>query len=353
VGAAGEVLVEGHYVGTLDGFRFAPDPGVAARASDGRGGRDAGRSVRAAALRALGGPIRRRIEQLEGDEDDAFALSADGGIDWRGAPVGRLRAGADALSPRVEPLASDLLEADGMARLRARLERFVRFRLRALLGPLFAVEDPRFSGAARGLLYQVSEALGALPRRRAAAQVNALSRDDRTMLAGLGLCFGRESVYFPRLLRAKPMALRALLWSLDAGRSPVPAPPFGRPSFLREADVPDAFYAASGYRLLGPRAVRIDILERLAMQAGRLARREVVVVETDLAGLVSCGRGDVAALLAALGYRLEPGEEGPRLRPDPRRRGRDRGDRSSAARPAGDREVHSPFAVLSELRKVR
>jgi ATP-dependent RNA helicase SUPV3L1/SUV3 len=353
VGAAGEVLVEGHYVGMLDGFRFAPDPGVAQ--AGGGGGRDAGRSVAAAAVRALGAPIRRRILQLEADADAAFGLDDDGGVRWQDAPVGRLHAGAHVLEPRVEPLSSDLLEADGKARLKARLDRFVRAHLRRGLAPLFAAADDDLSGPARGLLYQVGEALGALPRHRAAAQIEALSRGDRAVLSARGLRFGRESIYFPRLSKPRPMMLRALLWSVHTGNGPPPRLPLGRPSVSRDAAVPEALYAASGYRLLGPRAVRIDMVERLAAHADRLARREEALVETDLAGLIGCARGEVAALLAALGYRIEPGGTGLRLRADPRLRGRPR-DRTRGSRSAGQppsADGHSPFAALQVLRSAR
>jgi ATP-dependent RNA helicase SUPV3L1/SUV3 len=347
VNSAGEVLVEGHFVGMLEGFRFAPDPSV----TGGRGARDAGRSVTAAAVRALGDPIRRRIDQLEADVDDAFMLDGEGGIRWRGALVARLRSGRDMLAPRVEPVASDLLGAEAKLRVVARLTRWLRLHLRRVLAPLFAARETALSGPARGLLYQIAEALGSLPQRRAATQIAALPREDRKALAQCGLRLGRESIYYPRLLKHEAMALRALLWSVHGGVEPVAGIPLGRPSLSRHIGTPEAFYEAAGYRVLGERAVRVDIVEQVTAQALRLARKGTLAPAMTLARLLGCADDALASPLFALGYRLEASEAGVRLHPAPRGRRpsprrREGGDKSA-------RESQSPFAALEMLRSAR
>ncbi|MGE5442557.1 MAG: helicase-related protein [Bacteroidota bacterium] len=347
VDPSGEVHVEGHFVGVLDGFRFAPDPSV----TGGRGARDAGRSVTAAAVRALGDPIRRRIEQLEADVDDAFTLDDEGGIRWRGALVARLRPGKDVLAPRVEPLASDLLGAEAKLRVVARLTRWLRLHLRRVLAPLFAAGDSALSGPARGLLFQTAEALGSLPRRRSATQIAALAREDRRALAQSGLRLGRESLYYPGLLKPEALALRALLWSVHGGVEPIPRISLGRPSLSRQSGTPRAFYEAVGYRVLGERAFRVDIVEQVSAQARRLAGQGTPASSTMLVRLLDCGDDELAPALAALGYRLEASEVGVRFRvlsrrrrPSQRRRGD--GDKNT-------RDSQSPFAALEALRSAR
>ncbi len=212
VGAGGDVRVEGHFVGTLEGFRFAPDPSVSGSAGD------AGRSGTAAAVRALAAQIRQRVSQLEADDDNAFALAADGMIAWRKEAVGQLHRGSDVLSPRVEPLASDLLGGEARERLRRRLALFATARLRARLAPLYRAREATVAGAAaRGLLWQLAESLGMLPRRSARSQIAALSRSDRQALAAAGVRLGHEAVWIPRLLKPEAMALRGLLYWLQAG----------------------------------------------------------------------------------------------------------------------------------------
>jgi ATP-dependent RNA helicase SUPV3L1/SUV3 len=346
VSPAGEVHVEGHFVGILEGFHFAPDPAV----TGGLGPRDAGRSVKAASIRALGEQIRRRLDDFEADGDDCFALDHEAGIRWRGALVARLRAGKDVLAPRVEPLPSDLLKADAKLRVVAKLTRWLRLHLRHVLEPLFAARETPLSGSARGVLYQTAEALGSLPYHRAATQIAALGREDRKALARSGLRLGYESIYYPGLLRPKAMALRALLWSVHGGVAPVTGLPLGRPSLPWRTGTPEAFYEAIGYRVLGARAVRVDIVEQVSAQALRLAKQGTPRPPAELARLLGCGVEHLAPSLAALGYRIEASEAEVRLFVAPRPQ------RFSSRRRQGakvSRQSHSPFAALEVLRSAR
>src|SRR5262249_53127464 len=75
VGGPGEVKVEGHYVGRLEGFRFRPDQAAKGEET---------RTLIAAANRVLRGEIAARSRQLAEASDDEFALAPDGGVQWRG-----------------------------------------------------------------------------------------------------------------------------------------------------------------------------------------------------------------------------------------------------------------------------
>ncbi len=86
----GEVVVEGHPVGHVEGFGFVPDP-----MSEG----EARRLVLRAARRALRAEMPLRVGRLEGEPDTGLAWLADQRITWAGAPVARLRPGPDALPP--------------------------------------------------------------------------------------------------------------------------------------------------------------------------------------------------------------------------------------------------------------
>ncbi|MBK8176905.1 MAG: disulfide oxidoreductase [Rhodospirillales bacterium] len=348
VSGEGDVRVEGHFVGKLDGFRFTIDPSVTRS-----GTREAGRAITTAAMRALSTPIRRRLEQLETDDDDAFCLADDGGILWHGALVGRLSRGADSLAPGIEPFGGDLLEGNARLRLCARLVRFVHARLRQTLAPLFPSDhDGEMSGAARGLLFQVAEALGALPRAQLTIPPAALAASDRKALAARGLHFGHDWLYFASLLKARPMATRALLWRIHAGAS-VPAAParLGKVSLAAPAGVPAAYWSATGYRRFGARAVRIDAVERLSAHARRRARDGRTVILADFARPLGCSAADLPEILRAIGYRMTTAEDGTRLVAvtRPRRASHHRAAADGAQRPSG----HSPFAALETLRSAR
>src|SRR3546814_10320135 len=80
-------------------------------------------------------------------------------------------------------------------------------------------------GAARGLAFQLREALGSMPRRRASAQIAALSPEDRKKLRSLRIRLGMESVFMPDLLKPRAVAVRAVLWGAANGDAAYPAPP--------------------------------------------------------------------------------------------------------------------------------
>jgi ATP-dependent RNA helicase SUPV3L1/SUV3 len=291
VSADGEVLVQGLRAGLLEGFRFRPDREV----------RESSRGLLAAANRALRGLARERVEALEREEDSGFALGPGAELLWRGTGVARLIAGECALSPQVEVLASDLLDPPLRERVRRRLASWLEAHLRGVLGPLFTLRDGAPAGAARGLAFALTEGLGAVARRTVARQVAVLTPADRQELSRLGVTTGRLAVFLPALLRPEAMRLRARLFSNRAGR-PAEAGPDGPPSVPCDPRQASAFYLACGYLPAGPRAVRLDRLERAAAVASRLSREGAFVPPRDLASILGCRPDQVPAVLTAIGY---------------------------------------------------
>ena len=349
ISAAGEVMVEGHVIGTMQGFRFIGDltPRGAGTVAE-----EAKRMIQAAAERSLRGDIESRLAKLESDPDVAFSLADDAHLLWHGAPVALLQPGAEVLAPRIEPLPSDLLPTEGRERLRRRLGRWLAAHLQRALPSLYLARDAILSGPARGLVFQLSEALGSLSRPQAEIQVAAIDDRDRQTLKGLGLRIGRESVWFTDLLKPAAIRVRGLLWSVHQGRPPAAVPPPGLVSMPAKADTERDFYAACGYRTVGPRAIRIDMLERLAANAAALARSGSFLAPAQFATMLGCPRSDLPAILGGLGYRAETAEDGLRFQRAPRRRpdgSRPRGRR----KPKPHSDPHSPFASLKALKSSR
>ena len=335
----GEVKVEGHFVGRLDGFRFAPD-----RDADAVGGR----TLLAAANRVLRGEIAARARELAAAIDGEFALGPDGMVLWRGGAVGRLTPGEHALAPKVEALPGDFLEGHLREAVRQRLARFVAASIERGLSAVFRAREAELGGPARGLVFQLGEALGCLPAREIAALRGALGPADRKALARLGVRLGTESVYFDALLKPKAAALKGLLWAVRSGGA-VPAVPGGSAA-PRDPAVAEAAYAAMGYRVLGPRVLRADRLERLAVAVRRSARQGPFAPSAELAALAGCAVGELAAVLPPLGYRAaSDGGEGALFRARSRGYAASRRDARQGEAPRAD----SPFAKLRDLRLKR
>jgi ATP-dependent RNA helicase SUPV3L1/SUV3 len=125
----------------------------------------------------------------------------------------------------------------------------------------------------------------------------------------------------------------------------IPSPPEpGRVSLRAEPGLSAAYYAAAGYGLAGPLAIRIDILERMIGELRRLAHNGRFTVPAELLNLAGCGPDDMAGVLAALGYRREETPDGPRFAPPDKRGKRPRKTRRDGQR----RDADSPFAKLKD-----
>ena len=334
VSASGEVRVEGAYVGRLDGLRFLPD------AIDGI----EMRMVNTAANRVLRGEIASRARLLSTDADQAFTIDATGALRWRGGVVGRLAAGERMLAPRVEAIGGDFIEGDIREKIRQRLAAFVRAEIERRLAPLFAISALPLGSVARGLAFQLADALGNLPAAEMVRQVAALDRADRAALSRNGVRFGAETVYVEPLLRPDAVRFRALLWAVRFGRTPPALPGVRRLAKAIETDpsLPLSFYAAIGFFAANGLALRADRIERLAATARELSRLGPFAADDRLAAIAGVETAALRRVLTALGYRavISGGLEAFVARP---RRRRD----ISAARPPG--EGH-PFAKLQELK---
>src|SRR5712675_1361099 len=135
ISKSGEVVVEGHAIGRLDGFMFTPDASSA--------GSDA-KALAGAAQKALAGEIDARATRLAQAPDGQFVLATDGAIRWIGQPVGKLLAGEEVLKPRVRIIADEHLTGPSRDLVQARLDLWVKAHIEKFLGPLLqllAAED--------------------------------------------------------------------------------------------------------------------------------------------------------------------------------------------------------------------
>jgi ATP-dependent RNA helicase SUPV3L1/SUV3 len=319
IGKTGEVIVEGHVIGRLDGFTFAPDAAEA--------GSDA-KALQATAQKALAGEIDARAEKLSAAPDDQFVLTSDGTIRWTGDAVAKLTAADDALHPRIRIISDERLSGAPREAVQTRLDLWLKTHIEKLLGPMFELgkaED--ITGIARGIAFQLIEALGVLERAKIAAEMKDLDQPSRASLRKYGVRFGAYHIYFPALLKPAARALASLLWALKLDNVDMSAlsgaqhlAGSGRTSFPVDKQLDRDAYRVLGYRQCGERAVRVDILERLAdLIRPALAWREAspgekpagafdgrgFVVTQAMTSLTGSAGEDFASILRALGYRME------------------------------------------------
>lgn len=319
ISPAGTVTVEGHHVGELQGFRFTADQSAA--------GED-GKAVRAAAQKALAAEFEARADKFSSAGNSDFALASDGVLRWIGAPVGTLTSSDDPLKPRVILLADEQLTGPARDKVAARAERFVNHQIESLLKPLVDLKNAdQLTGIARGIAFRLVENFGLVNRRDIADDMKALDQDGRAALRRLGVRFGAYHIFIPALVKPAPASLTTLLWALanDGKEKPgfgdvVHALAQGRTSVLVMPDFDPNFFRLAGYRVLGRRAVRVDILERLAdlirpaltWRAGTGKRPDgaydgaAFIVTPPMMSILGATADDIEEILKGLGYRAEP-----------------------------------------------
>ena len=318
ISSAGAVLVEGHHVGELQGFRFTADQSA--------GGEDA-KAVKAAAQKALGAEYESRADRFAAGANADIALGSDGTLRWIGAPIATLVSGDDPLRPRVVLLADEQLTGQARDKVAARAERFVNYQIDTLLKPLVDLKGAdSILGIGRGIAFQLVENFGILNRRDIADDVKSLDQEGRAALRRLGVRFGAYHIFVPALLKPGPAGLVTLLWALtnDGKDKPgfgdvVHALAAGRTSVVVDPTFERAFYKLAGFRMLGRRAVRIDILERLAdlirpalaWKPGTGLRPDGAfdgsgfTVTPPMMSILGANADDIEEILKGLGYRSD------------------------------------------------
>lgn len=280
----GEVIVEGHAVGTLSGIDFRIDKGSSALED---------RALRHAARQAVTPEIAKRLGKLAADPDEAFSVLPNGAVLWQGVQAGRI-IGGEPFSPRIR-LLGDLGATAARERAERRLEAWLAGEAGRALRPLRrlkgAVESGTLKGLPRGLAFRLLEAGGVLPRREVERDLAALSQAERRTLKEFGVRLGAHAVWLPALLKGRG---RAVMQAFVAGE---PWRPRETGLTVLPNPAPSArLLSAFGHLAVGRVSVSVDLLEALAE---RNAKAKGSLSEDDLTAL-GLKRDEAAMLLGKL-----------------------------------------------------
>ncbi len=321
IGEDGSVSVENHYVGRLNGFRFAPE--THSESLDGK-------ATRHAAAQVLSRELSMRARRVVAAKLEAFKLSRSGMVLWKDEEIGKVEAGEDSLRPNVTLLCDEHISAPDKDKVQARLDKWIEEIVSERMGQLKelgAAED--VSGLSRGIAFQLKEKFGILKREDVAEEVKSLDQPSRAQLRKYGVRFGAFNIYLPMQLKPAAAELAATFWLLKHGSehgldlNALPEPPrAGLTSVAADPATPEAYYRAFGFHLCGPRAVRLDILERLAdlirpLVAWRAREGNNTeapngatgdggfTVIPEMMSILGCSPSELGNVLNALGFRVE------------------------------------------------
>jgi ATP-dependent RNA helicase SUPV3L1/SUV3 len=298
----GQVSVEGHHVGRLVGLRFQADP-IAQGLEE--------RAVKNAAFQALRPELDKRLSTIALGGINDFVLSDTGIIIWQTEEIGRLIAKQPLLKPKATLTGGELGSEDVRKQAGDRLDSWLLEIVARDLAPLAslaaAAEGETLKGLARGIAFRVAEAGGVMERDELQSDLRQLSPEDRKALRSVGLRIGRANIYAPLLLKPRAARLHALFAFFTAGpeQGGVPfLPPLGVTSFTVTTPVTPKALAATGFRAFGARAVRLDIVDRIAdalFDAAEKAKGPCIF-PPNIVSLLGASNEDAESLVEALGW---------------------------------------------------
>lgn len=301
VNASGEVTVEGQFVGKIEGFRFRQDKNASVEEA---------KTIRAASIQALAPQFHLRADRFYNASDTEIDFTEQGGLMWGTDAVGKLIAGQDPLKPTVVAFVDDEAGTDVAEKVQRRLQHFIDRKIATAFEPMLKMAaDDTLTGLAKGFAFRLTEAFGVVTRGDVADEVKALDQDARGALRKHGVRFGQFTIFMPLLLKPAPTRLRLVLWSLSKGLQDFPeAPPPGLVTVPTIDGLPDGTYTMSGYRAAGSRAIRIDMLERLADMLRDQNTRGGFEATADMLSITGMTLEQFADLMGGLGYKAEKGE---------------------------------------------
>ncbi len=297
----GEVTVEGQILGRIEGFRFRQDATASA---------DEAKTLQTAAMAALRPEFHLRADRIYNAPDPEFDLTEQGGLMWGSMAVGKLVKGSEPLKPTVEAFVDIEAGAEVVQKVQRRLQHFIDRKIAAQFEPLLALgRDDAITGLARGVAFQLLEGFGIVPRAQIADDIKALDQDARGQLRKHGVRFGQYTIFLPLLLKPAPTRLRLVLWGLSQGIDIFPdSPPPGLVTIPVATDAPEGHATMAGYRNAGTRAIRIDMLERLADMLRGENSRAGFEANPDMLSISGLTLEQFADLMGGLGYKGERAE---------------------------------------------
>ena len=309
----GMIMIEGHSVGRLEGFRFLPDHM-----------KSASKVTSTAAQKVLNSEIGRRVNRLVEDNNEAFSLAFDtmmGGattndarlIYWRGSIIGTLTKSKRVLQPGLRLMYASALTGPQRELVRQRLTNWLNKRIQDGVKPLFRLQKANLRATARGIGFQVCESLGCVPRSKFKEDAHFLNltEKEKAGLKKLGVHIGSISIYCSPMIKFPQSEFARLLWSVNNGvvlpkRECKPA----TVGFSRDKNIPMSAYNAMGFVVLGRWVLRADMTERLVSTLDKKSQSGPFVPEPNLFSLAGCGRKNFNGILKILGYKAIKSKSG-------------------------------------------
>lgn len=242
-------------------------------------------------------------------KDTQFKLGEDGQIFWQkeasnpmpGEAIGKVVKGETLTAPKVEIEGS----AEDKEKITAFVGEWLERHVQNVLEPLFRLKNPNeIPEKSNQLLTKLFDALGILPREELESLISGFDEDQRKALRGFKIRMGPLLVFLPELNKPAAVRLRAQLLTLWSGKNlPAEAPADGIVSFsIEDKNIDKDYYRSIGYPVYGPRAIRVDMLDRVVCAVYDAAKDGKFEAQHQMAEWLGSNIVDLYKVLEAMGH---------------------------------------------------
>ncbi|RKG88926.1 helicase [Corallococcus sp. CA049B] len=203
------------------------------------------------------------VQRVVDATHDAFEVDAAGRISFEAQPLARLVRGRDRRSPQLALAEPEVWTGGARQRLERRLVALARDLVTEAMGrfPAESFTGASRSPATRAVAYQLAEGLGVISQGEAREQWRLLDEESRERLKAQGVHEGQRYLYVTQALSPQALERRAMLTALFQ-QAPCPQGIPQEPA-LNVSALAGRSARSFGYEVIGPVALRIDIVERL------------------------------------------------------------------------------------------
>jgi ATP-dependent RNA helicase SUPV3L1/SUV3 len=220
-----------------------------------------------------------------------------------GAKVASLAKGDSVLKPVIAIDEAALPDGVNKEAAQLILDAWLAAYVAGVLEPLVALADvEKYASPVQQICARLFMALGILPREELEDQIALLDPEMRKVLREKKVKLGPVLVFLPDLNKPAAVRLRGLLWGIYNGKM-LPVPADGIVSLKVESGADALFYRTIGYPVYGPRAVRIDMLDRVIVSVYDSAKEGKFQAKHEMAEWLGSPIEDLYLVLEAMGHR--------------------------------------------------
>jgi ATP-dependent RNA helicase SUPV3L1/SUV3 len=244
-------------------------------------------------------------KQISLKDDGALYFQIDPTNPLPGQPIAKLEKGETLLQPALTITDDSFSDAASQEHITSWLKAHIYTVLEPLMN---LVSDDALTGSARDIAFKLFQNLGVVARQDIESDIQKLDTDARKLLRTKKVKLGPLLAFLPDLNKPAAIRLRALLHSLYHDKS-VPAfvPRDGAVSITIDAAAVDTdLLRVIGYPVYGPRAIRIDMLDRVISAVYDSAKDGRFRPTHTMAEWMGCPIADLYAILQAMGHKHIP-----------------------------------------------